>query len=183
MGSLMEYIEIEMAVRGRKWAITKIVKRYQKRLMGWFRYRGMNDADAKDLTQEVMLELFTALPKFRSRTRKSLNALVFKIGKARFARLIKNKKRQIRIKELRRYWALEKIDSGSDLTEQDIEELKEQFEALLLRLPLKEEQVIRLKYQQQLSDKDSCETLNISSFIFNKRLENALRQLERWLEE
>lgn len=137
-------------------AFSKIVERWQSRLINYF-YRGIgNRADAEDLAQETFVHLYRAAPRYEARN--NFNAFLFTVARRR---MIDHQRQKIR-KPLDfidpTEWPLQQQTAPADPTR----EIELAFHRALHDLAPKQRQAILLRQQQNLNYEEIAEALDVS---------------------
>ena len=163
-------------------AFTELVDRYKNRVF-WFVKRWVGEADAEDLTQEVFLRVYRALPSFRSNSK--FSTWIYTI--ARNLCLSELRKRGSRGEQLslddqgeeKIHWLLPESQEG--LAERiEKEDIAGKVRELVERLPVKYRTVLTLFYLNQVRYEEIAEIMElplgtVKTYIHRGRL--ALRNL------
>lgn len=81
----------DSARRGESWALTEIWHRCSPAVLGYFRGRGL--ADAEDLTSEVFLQVFRRIGEFRG-GEADLRTFIFSVAHARYVDVVRRQTRR-----------------------------------------------------------------------------------------
>jgi RNA polymerase sigma-70 factor, ECF subfamily len=157
-------------------AFERLYKKWVTPVYRYFRYRVNNDKEAEDLTSQVFLKVCEQLPNYKEQGQ--FPAWLFTIVRNQSADHFRIQKPTVSLDEVE----ISDDDSNpSDRASQkdDLERLKR----LLMDLPEKDQELIRLRYVAQLSYKDIAVILGGTRDAARKQVNRLLRRLEDQMEE
>lgn len=150
---------LRAVAEGNREAYLDIVQRWQARLLNFF-YRAIgNHADAEDLTQETLIDLYRAAPRYQPQG--SFQAFIFTLARRRLIDSYRKRSRR----------PLDFLDPAAHLLQSQTEapdhspEIEEAFHRALAGLPANQRDAILLRQQQELSYEEIANVLqtNLSS--------------------
>lgn len=169
---------IKQALKGKKQAWTKLVKRYEKGVYNYAYRMVSNQDDARDLMQDIFLAVFRSLASFRGDS--PFKGWLFRIAHYRC------------IEHYRRKRATQSLD---DVPEQvaehesfcpdhqlDTSQQANDLQQAMQTLPFNQKLVVELKFFQQCTFDDIANQLGISTNTAKSRLYSALDKLKEHLE-
>lgn len=148
-------------------AYTALMRRYEQPLLRYCRRFLGNAAEADDVCQEVMLNVFHHLPGFESRS--SFRTWVYRIA---HNQCISRHRRRAREQEV-----LEEYASSQELERMGSEQPKPDPQEFLSQLGDEERTILLLRYETELSLQEIADTLEIGLSAAKMRLYRATERL------
>lgn len=151
----------------------KLYDRYSKKVFNKCYSFVKNDAEAKDLTQDIFLKLFIKLNKYKAQSKFSTWLYSFTYN------FLVNYKKRDQLKKLGERWErLNKNDNYlaavDDIEDEELFELKAaKLDKALERIEPADKAILLLKYQDEVSIKDMQVLLNIGESAVKMRLKRA----------
>jgi RNA polymerase sigma-70 factor (ECF subfamily) len=187
---------IERAQQGEADAFGPIITAYQQKVFNFIMGMTRDPAIADELTQEVFLKAWKALPRFRGESgfqtwlfQIALNATRSwgrwkKIGLARFVSL--SEPVEMERDDKIGYQAPQLADThpGADpLRQSESEALQEQLSRAIDRLPPREKEVFHLRHYEDLSLKEIAQMMGIAEGSVKAHLFHALEKMRKFMGE
>lgn len=168
---------IERAKQLDKAALAELYRRYYDDVYRYVFYKLRNKADTEDITGEVFLRMIDSLPSFRWKG-VSFLAWLYRIAHNLIVDLLRRRSsRTIEALE-----SAEEVTSGSDIEEELVRRMEEQdLRRAIFHLPERYREVIYLKFQQGLSNREVAIIMNMSSGAVNSLRFRAIRALSESL--
>ena len=162
---------------GDRAAFAQIVDRWQTRLINFFYRSTGNRADAEDLAQETLIELYRVAASYQAQG--TFNAFIFTIARRRLIDGYRKKNRR----------PLEYVDPGeyfmqnqTETTDQ-VREIEEAFHCALTTLPENQRNAILLLQQQGLSYDEIAQALDASVSAIKTWIHRARTHLRHELKD
>ncbi len=157
-------------------AFERLYQKWVTPVYRYFRYRVQTDKEAEDLTSQVFLKVCEQLPNYKEEGR--FPAWLFSIVRSQSADHFRAQKPTVSLNDI------EISDGDADPLDRaaqkdDLKRLKH----LLVSLPEKDQELIRLRYVAQLSYKDIAVILGGTRDAARKQVNRLLRRLEDQMEE
>jgi RNA polymerase sigma-70 factor (ECF subfamily) len=149
---------MQALARGETSAMDCLLNRWWKPLMSYFLRSTQSGADAEDLTLATLIQLYRSAPRYQNKGR--FAAYLFTIARNI---LITHLRKQMR--EQKHMVSLEELtppQQPATATNNNLEEVKEQFEQALQLLPEIQRTALLLKVQQSLSYEAIAEVTGLS---------------------
>jgi RNA polymerase sigma-70 factor (ECF subfamily) len=162
---------VKQSSRGNKDAFHKLYLVLHKPVFSFIAYRAKTREDAKDITQDLFLDVWVGLPKFRYISEKKFYAFVFLIAKRKLARHYDRKETA----ELNETMS---PDLAEYKTPDDI-----LFNGAVKKLSSMYREVIELRYFSQLSFADIARFLKEKETTVKVRHHRAIKQLRNLLQD
>lgn len=134
-----------------------------------------NEAEAKDLTQDIFLKLYLKLSSFQGRSKFSTWVYSFTYNYC-INYVNRNAKRKYEMR-LNEDFDLENVGECIDTTLTKQVQAEEQLIKAMEQLPVKDKMILELKYLQKLSVKDIETKLNLGSSAVKMRIKRAKERL------
>jgi RNA polymerase sigma-70 factor (ECF subfamily) len=155
----------------------EILRNYENRIYNLVYWRVGNEEDARDLTQDVFLKVYKALPKFEGRS--SAYTWVYRIA-------LNHTTNFLRRKRIFRFFGIEKAAEDPRIAEDPRDEMEKapmraKVRDKVQKLPDKYKQVVMLYYFEQKSYREMEEILGVSQGTLKSRLNRARAILSRSL--
>ncbi len=173
---------VEDVKRGSKDAFTELVRRYMKKANSIACQFVGNSEDAKDLSQEVFIKIYQSISSFKEGHK------FF----SWFYRILLNHCINFRKKKsIFPYYTQELNDRKDSYSSANVsideklkqDELKEEINKAISKLPLRQRKVVILCDIEGLTQKAASEVLNISEGTARSRLFYARRKLKKYLKD
>lgn len=176
---------VDRVVAGDREAFTPLLQRYQRKILN-FMYRMIGERDvAEDLTQEVFLKAYEALPRFRKEA--AFSTWLFRIAHNHCVNSLKRRKREIPMAALEKDPPngnpLARLADPSPSTEQNLEqrELRAIIQEKLAELTPEHRAVLVLRDIQGLSYDEIASTLELEGGTVRSRIHRARMELKEKL--
>lgn len=163
-----ELIEQIYSQKSRK-AFDELIMRYQQRVMRVCQGFVLHTADAEDLTQEVFIEVFRSIDRFRGDSQ--FSTWIYRIAVNKSLNFLKRKKREKVLQSIEGFFAkgdkeesLQLSDEGRFAADRDIEnsENKLILKTAINSLPENQRTAFILAKYQDLSYKEIAEVMGVS---------------------
>lgn len=157
---------------GQNQALELLYNKYFDPIYRFFFYQSnFNTPLSQDLTHDTFIEIAKSLKKFNGTG--SLKNWIYTIAKRQLAHHLKKK---YQIQELP---LLENISDDPNWIDSDQQEIKiQKLEKLLTQLSPQEQQIIRLRYLQNLTVKESSKKLNLSESNIKTSCHRIIKKLQ-----
>ncbi len=156
---------------GNEWAFDALYEKYWRGLYA-AAFKRLDDPDqAKDITQDVFLQLWLK----REETHiENLSAYLFTAVKNKVFNWLEKERKYTPVSEL-----LLLLETSHDTADARLlkTEFVQTYEALINTLTLSQQQIFRLRYQEELSTSEIAEQLDISRKTVQNQLGKAVAQL------
>jgi RNA polymerase sigma-70 factor (ECF subfamily) len=171
-------------------AFDELVTRHRARIFAMIRNMTHNEAEAWDLSQEVFIKAWKALPKFEARAR--FSTWLFRIAHNLVCDWARKRKIESAGELNDEIFSSERIDAASTTTPNTAArpdealaggELRGKIEAALAKLSDDHRQVVVLKDVQGLAYKEIAEVMDCSIGTVMSRLHHARKKLQTMLED
>lgn len=181
---------VESARRGDLRAFDELVTRHRARIFAMIRNMTHNEAEAWDLSQEVFIKAWKALPRFEARAR--FSTWLYRIAHNLVYDWARKRKLESAGELNDEIFATERIDPSSTTTPSQAQrpdqqlhrsELREKIEAALAKLSIHHRQVIVLKDVQGLAYKEIADVMDCSMGTVMSRLHHARKKLQTMLQD
>ena len=165
--------------RGAKSSFSDVYDELSPQVLRFFARRTRNGEDAFDLTAETFAKAFEKRHDFRGRSEGEAAAWIWTIARNELARY--HRTRTVELSALRRI-GLERPEP-SDAELRRVEELtarelaREHVKLAVASLPADQQEVIRLRFDLELSYPDIAERLGVSHEVVRTRASRAMRSL------
>ncbi|WP_158279819.1 RNA polymerase sigma factor [Coraliomargarita sinensis] len=169
--------DMRLIAEGDREAFTDLVERWQNRLINFFYRSTGNRADAEDLAQDTLIELYRVAPRYQARG--TFNAFLFTLARRRMIDSFRRKARR----------PLEYIDPTDSAMQQQAEEsdqtreIEEAFHRALGTLPDNHRHAILMLQQQGLSYEEIAQALDASLSAVKTWIHRARTQLRQELKD
>lgn len=168
---------IEKAKQGDTKAFQEIYKEYYKKIFRYCIFNGQHEESAKDICQEVFLRAWKSLPSFSLKNGGTIQAFLFRIARNLMIDLSRKKK----VYALQEY---EHIETNEDFIEDFAREQSiKNVKTALLELEEKDQQIVILRYFEELSTSDVAKALNMKEGALRVRIHRTLKKLEDILQK
>ncbi len=167
---------INQALRGKKSAWLKLVKRYERAVYNYGVRMTGKPEDAMDLMQEVFVSVFRSLPKYTGQG--TFRSWLFSIAHFRCVEFYRKKKGFVDIDDIPEMECDEHDPERRFFHHEDNNQLKQ----AMLRLSIDQRSVVELKFFEQFTFDEISDQLGISSNTVKSRLYAALEKLKPLLE-
>lgn len=173
LSDLSEKALIERAKQLDKAALEELYHRHYDNVYRYVFYKLGNKADTEDVTGEVFLRMIDSLPSFRWKG-VSFSAWLYRIAHNLIVDLLRRRSsRAIETLE-----SVEEVASGSDIEEELLGRMEEEdLRQAIFQLPERYREVIYLKFQQDLSNREVAVIMNMSPGAVNSLRFRAVRAL------
>lgn len=140
----------------------------------FIRPRVAQRADARDMSQRILVELWKALPRFTYRSDKQFYEFLYTIARRKLARYYKEEKRAGRVRE---------SDYHEPVATMDTEHVSAVSIAhtAMRKLSKKEQDVVILRYWHEYSFAEIGETLSVSEQAARVRHHRAIQKLAKFV--
>jgi len=162
-------------------AFALILEKYSRRIYWVIRKMVVSHHDADDLTQNVMLKLWTSLPGFRGEA--GLYTWIYRIA-------INESLSFLRSKRSRFFVSLSAEDLSRELTNMlagedlyDGNEIQKALDTAVLRLPTRQRLVFNMRYYDEMPYEKMEEVLGTSQGSLKASYHHAVKKVEQWVEE
>lgn len=181
---------VDSARQGNLQAFDLLVTRHRARIFAMIRNMTHNEAEAWDLSQEVFIKAWIALPRFEARAR--FTTWLYRIAHNLVYDWARKRKLESAGELNDEIFESGRIDSASSTTpsqggQPDDEmvrgELRAKIEAALSRLSVEHRQVVILKDVQGLAYKEIAEVMDCSMGTVMSRLHHARKNLQTMLQD
>ena len=171
-------------------AFDELVTRHRSRIFAMIRNMTRNEAEAWDLSQEVFIKAWSALPRFEARAR--FSTWLYRIAHNLVCDWARKRKVESAGELNDEIFGTERIDAASTTTpktapspDQAISsnELRDKIEAALAKLSDDHRQVVVLKDVQGLAYKEIAEVMECSIGTVMSRLHHARKKLQSMLQD
>ena len=181
---------VAAAQKGDMQAFDELVTRHRSRIFAMIRNMTHNEAEAWDLSQEVFIKAWKALPKFQARAR--FSTWLFRIAHNLVCDWARKRKIESAGELNDEIFTSESIDAASTTTPNTAArpdealaggELRIKIENALAKLSDDHRQVVVLKDVQGLAYKEIAEVMDCSIGTVMSRLHHARKKLQSMLED
>lgn len=181
---------VESARKGNLRAFDTLVTRHRARIFAMIRNMTHNEAEAWDLSQEVFIKAWKALPRFEARAR--FSTWLYRIAHNLVYDWARKRKLESAGELNDEIFESERIDAASTTTpslahrpddEMARGELREKIEAALAKLSTEHRQVVIYKDVQGLAYKEIAEVMECSLGTVMSRLHHARKKLQTMLHD
>jgi len=181
---------VESARQGNLRAFDELVTRHRARIFAMIRNMTHHEAEAWDLSQEVFIKAWGALPRFEARAQ--FSTWLYRIAHNLVYDWARKRKLESAGELNDEIFHSERIDASSATTpsttrQPDDEmargELRDKIEAALARLSTEHRQVVVLKDVQGLAYKEIAEIMDCSMGTVMSRLHHARKKLQTMLQD
>ena len=159
-------------------AFAEFYEQLSPQVLRFFARRTRDPQRAFDLTAETFAKAFEHRREFRGATEEQAAAWLWKIARNELAR--SHRSRAVELAAVRRL-GLDRALSGEELLQVDglivSEELRAQVQQALAVLPGDQQEVIRLRFIDELSYEEMADKLGVSNDVVRTRTSRALRAL------
>ncbi len=176
---------VDRVLAGDREAFTPLIERYQKKILN-FMYRMVGERGAaEDLTQEVFLKAYQALPQFRKAA--AFSTWLFRIAHNHCLNALKGRRREVPVTALEKEPSngnpLTRLADPSQSTEQHLEhrELHMVVQEKLAELTPEHRAVLILRDVQGCSYDEIASTLNLEGGTVRSRIHRARMELKEKL--
>jgi len=181
---------VERSRQGHLQSFDELVTRHRARIFAMIRNMIHNEADAWDLSQEVFIKAWSALPRFEARA--SFSTWLYRIAHNLVYDWARKRKIESAGELNDEIFHSERIDAASSTTPSTGQhpddaltsgELRQKIEAALARLSDDHRQVVVLKDVQGLAYKEIAEVMECSIGTVMSRLHHARKKLQSMLQD
>lgn len=178
------------AQNGNLQAFDELVTRHRSRIFAMIRNMTRNEAEAWDLSQEVFIKAWSALPRFEARAR--FSTWLYRIAHNLVCDWARKRKIESAGELNDEIFCAERIDAASTTTPNTTpspddalagNELRVKIEAALTKLSNDHRQVVVLKDVQGLAYKEIAEVMDCSIGTVMSRLHHARKNLQTLLKD
>lgn len=178
------------AQNGNLQAFDELVTRHRSRIFAMIRNMTRNEAEAWDLSQEVFIKAWSALPRFEARAR--FSTWLYRIAHNLVCDWARKRKIESAGELNDEIFCAERIDAASSTTPNTApspddalagNELRVKIEAALAKLSNDHRQVVVLKDVQGLAYKEIAEVMDCSIGTVMSRLHHARKNLQTLLKD
>jgi len=160
-------------------AFLELFDHYAPRLKGFYRRRGMADAQAEDLVQDVMVSLWQRAGQY-DRRQAGVSTWVFTIARNRQIDVLRRERRlELDADEP----ALEPSEDPEPGAAYDAEQAAERVRAAMAALPQEQAELVRISFYEEASHSAIAERLGLPLGTVKSRLRLALQKLRTALNE
>ncbi len=165
---------IKRAKHGDKEAFSELYRKYDPKIER-FTYQRVSDVEeAEDIISEIWTKTFIHLKNFQGEFENSFGAWIFSITRNCLRDYYRKKKEH----------PITKVENVSDLSLSEDFTMndwfdQERIETFIRQLPSKQQQIIRMKYFDDLKNKEIAATLSLSEKTVSSALNKALHKLSR----
>ena len=163
---------IKSAKNGNKEAFTKLYSKYDQKIERFVYARISDLEEAEDLISEIWIKVLLHLKNFQGEFENSFGAWLFSITRNRLSDYYKKKKNH----PMTDFEKMSDLAISEDFKINDWFE-QERIEVFINQLPLKQQQIIRMKYFEDLKNKEIALALDISEKTVSSALAKALQKL------
>jgi len=167
---------VERAARGDTEAFGRLYDLYADRIYRHIYYRTSNIEDARDLTQEVFVKAWGALPKFK-RTKTPFLGWLFTISHNRVIDYYRTRKNNVVLNET--ITIVDNQKSPEKLIEEKF--TQQEVRRAILKLPGEQQQVILLSFIEGFEYSEIALALNKSEGNIRVMIHRALRKMREYL--
>ncbi len=171
---------LEDAQGGRIDAFDRLFNRLSDRLYRFFFLRLQDQTEARDLLHDLFLELWRSLPRYRARADIPFTAWIYKIARRMLADFWRTKQRR-KIISLDALIAAGREPQAIGSPGDSRLEVREILD-LITKLPLKEHEIVTLRYLEGMSHTEIASILNLKPAHVRQLAHRALKKLRSWLE-
>lgn len=156
------------------YAFNLIVRKYRERVYFHIRKMVIDHDDADDLTQEVFVKVWKALPKFRGDSQ--LYTWIYRIASNECLTFLKKKRQRffIPIHDISHELS-QKLEASRDFSG---DEIQQKLQKALLKLPDKQRLVFNMKYFDDMKYRDMAEILGTSVGGLKASYHHAVKKIE-----
>ncbi|MES2996378.1 MAG: sigma-70 family RNA polymerase sigma factor [Verrucomicrobiota bacterium] len=181
---------VELARRGDQNSYGELVTKHRARIYAMIRNMTHNETEAWDLSQEVFIKAWHALPKFEAKAR--FSTWLFRIAHNAVYDWVRKRKIEAAGELNDEIFQRDRIDAASTTTpaggvspDQEMErgELRQKIEAALAKLSPQHREVVVLKDVQGLAYKEIAEVMDSSIGTVMSRLFYARQKLQTLLKD
>ena len=171
-------------------AFDELVTRHRSRIFAMIRNMTRNEAEAWDLSQEVFIKAWNALPKFEAKAR--FSTWLYRIAHNLVCDWARKRKIESAGELNDEIFGTERIDAASTTTPNTAQqpdqamaggELRDKIEAALAKLSDDHRQAVLLKDVQGLAYKEIAEVMDCSIGTVMSRLHHARKNLQTLLQD
>lgn len=172
---------LEKIRSGDQQAFFLLVQQYREKVLNTcFRFL-LNQQDAEDISQNIFVEVFLSLPKFRGEAK--LSTWIYRIAVSKCLDELKRRKRKKRINLIGRSlhmealtnWLVEKEGADDHLLEK---ESLQQLEEFLEQLPENQRIALTLSRMEGYSNMEIAEIMKVSRMAVDSLISRARKKLE-----
>ena len=171
--SLSEAVLVQKAKDGDLDAFGELVKKYQRKIYSLIYQMTFNHAEADDLSQEVFLKAYKALPKFKKKS--SFYTWLYRIAVNLVINQLKRRRYEKKILEIRH----DPRNSPQKIYER--KEIHEKLKEAIAMLPVSLRTTLNLVVNHGLSHKEVAEIVGCSEGTVRSRLHYARRKMQHKL--
>jgi RNA polymerase sigma-70 factor (ECF subfamily) len=147
----------------------RILRNYENKIYNLIYWRVENEEDARDLTQDVFLKVYKALPKFEGRS--AVYTWVYRIALNHTSNFLKRKR-------IIKFLSIDKSEEDPRVSydpreSSEIEPLRAKVRQKVMALPDRYKQVVLLYYFEGKTYEEVSEILDISQGTLKSRLNRA----------
>ena len=176
-----ELLEMFARDEDRNRAFSLIVEKYNRRIYWVIRKMVVSHCDADDLTQNVMVKLWTSLPGFRGES--GLYTWIYRIAMNESLSFLRNKRSRFFVSLSGENLARELTNLMASDNLYDGDRIQAALDKAVLRLPTKQRMVFNMRYYDEMPYETMEEMLGTSQGALKASYHHAVRKVEQWLEQ
>lgn len=185
-----DYSYVVLAQKGDQKAYEELVIRHRGKIYAMIKNMVHNEADAWDLSQEVFIKGWRALPRFEARSR--FSTWLYRIAHNTVYDFCRRQKKQLNRELYEETFDRENLDSSAKISPTAIDspddalshqELRIKIEIALSKLSVEHREVVLLKDVQGLAYKEIADVMNCSIGTVMSRLFYARQKLQVFLKD
>ena len=176
-----ELLEMFARDEDRNRAFSLIVEKYSRRIYWVIRKMVVSHCDADDLTQNVMVKLWTSLPGFRGES--GLYTWIYRIAMNESLSFLRNKRSRFFVSLSGENLARELTNLMASDNLYDGDRIQAALDKAVLRLPTKQRMVFNMRYYDEMPYETMEEMLGTSQGALKASYHHAVRKVEQWLEQ
>lgn len=182
---LSDAVLVRQYASGNEWALAQLIERHQARIFG-FIFSKVKDRDlANDIFQETFIKVINTIRKGSYKEEGKFLLWVMRIAR----NLIIDHFRKVKKMQLQRDYDDFSIFDGIEDRDKNIEakliyeQIEDELQVLILRLPKEQQEIIRLRLYEDLSFKEIAELTGLSINTALGRMRYALMNLRKIIEQ
>ena len=176
-----ELLEMFARNEDRNRAFSLIVEKYSRRIYWVIRKLMVSHHDADDLTQNVMVKLWTSLPGFRGES--GLYTWIYRIAINESLSFLRNKRSRFFISLSGENLARELANLMTTDSLYDGDQIQKALDKAVLRLPTKQRIVFNMRYYDEMPYETMEEVLGTSQGALKASYHHAAHKVEQWIDE